>query len=78
MQVRCEVQQMADDRQAAIAHRLALQYTILQEPAMYNVRYSQALKAGDYFLTHVSMLPSVMFSRAVLYQANSACRTSLA
>lgn len=45
MQVHSELQQKADDRQAAIAHRLALQYTILQEPAMYNIRYSAALKA---------------------------------
>ena len=41
------LQQSADDRQAAIAHRLALQYTILQEPAMHNIRYSHALKAGS-------------------------------
>ncbi|CAL5225303.1 g8104 [Coccomyxa viridis] len=38
------LQQSAGDRQAAIAHRLALQYTILQEPAMHNIRYSHALK----------------------------------
>lgn len=45
MQVHAEVKQKADDRQAALAHRLALQYTILQEPALHNVRYSHALKA---------------------------------
>ena len=47
VQVLSESQQSAGDRHAAIAHRLALQYTILQEPAMHNIRYSHALKAGS-------------------------------
>ena len=54
MQVRAEVRQKADDRQAALAHRLALQYTILQEPALHNVRYSHALKARLYFIPRAS------------------------
>ncbi|CAK0735851.1 hypothetical protein CVIRNUC_000650 [Coccomyxa viridis] len=44
LKVLCELQQSMGGRQAAIAHRLALQYTILQEPAMHNIRYSAALK----------------------------------
>ena len=42
-QVWCQAQPEVEDAQLAIAHRLGLQYMILQRPAMHNVRYSAAM-----------------------------------
>jgi hypothetical protein len=43
VQVQCRAQPKLEDAQLAIAHRLGLQYMMLQRPAMHNIRYSAAM-----------------------------------
>ena len=54
MQVHCHAQPRLEDAQLAIAHRLGLQYMILQRPAMHNVRYSTAMTVCSMFLSQCS------------------------
>lgn len=46
MQIACHTEPRIEEAQVALAQRLALQYAVLQTPALYNVRYSAAMKVS--------------------------------
>ena len=57
LQTYCLPDRRLEDSHSLLAHQLALQYTILQEPAQHNILYSTAMKASLHPCKSMHKLP---------------------